>query len=1198
MTDADNDLKQVVAIGASAGGLAALQAMLPGLPIGQGVAYVLAQHMDPAHPSMLDRILQRDSRLDVKEAASGERLAPDSLYIVPPDKEGSVVDSKLQLDPADHPHGPRHTVDILFASVAKAYRERSVGIVLSGSGSDGLQGVRAIKAAQGVAIVQDPQSAQYTGMPGSIVHERLADVVVSPERIGEELVRVLNWPEKTAVLPGSEADVFQALVRALVRKTGISIDQYKETTLRRRIERRRIVTRQEDLARYLQYVEESDTEADALLQDMLISVTEFFRDPGTFDAIRSVIKSLVAAKSEGDTIRLWVPGCATGEEAFSIAMLLAEELGDARRSMLVQIFATDIDEQAIQVARKSVYLKTALKDVPAKIVDRYFTRTDGTFRVASSIRDMVTFAKHDLMQDPPFSRLDLVSCRNVLIYFKRQTQERLISTFHYVLNPGGYLVLGPSETVGALSELFESIDHLARLFRRRDLETLPPALLRTKQAAPNKFAPAVPAAVSVVRDIDKCIRDVVYDRYAPPSVVVDQRFNLLHTHGDISEYVKLPQGDISVNILDMVAGALRVELRLLLQKAERQPNLLRSTPIAYETRGKKTTLQLTAIPVEMTPGNGQQTLVLFDARPMAERVAAGAPQENAAFRIRELEQELTATRDHLQTNIEELEASNEELQSVNEEYQSTTEELQSANEELQTTNEELQSTNEELNTVNEELRVRSGELASANNDLESILNTVVAGIVVLDKDLRVSRYSSASREIFDLLPTSIGRPLISVGGTVDLAVLSSEIQRALSGARMVERELELGDRSFLVRFLPQQHDDEVGGLVISFLEITEPLAAAREARRLLTVLKDSSDAITVQTPEGDILSWNGGAETMYGYDASEALTMNIREIVPPAERGRWQAALDRIFEGRPSETIQTVRRHRDGHQIDVSIAISALLDEAGRPYALATTERDITSLLEAEQHRRQAEFAHEARVTTIGEMAAGLAHELTQPITSVVHFCDVAAAIARKFDPKRQDELNEVLSDATAQAQRAGAIIHNLRRFLGRRGPLRTVQSINEITERASRFLADMCTQHGVSVRFSLAKALPPVAVDATQIEQVLVNLIRNGIEAIAEADSERREIVIETQRDNNLVGSVQVTVRDSGPGFDPETAERLFEPFRTDKPNGLGMGLWISRSLVESHGGRLWCDEAATGGAAFHFSLPVADEEEAPRDG
>ncbi|WOJ93734.1 CheR family methyltransferase [Congregibacter variabilis] len=1192
MTNNNNSAPtHVVAIGASAGGLAALKLMLPTMPVGLGIAYVLVQHTDPAYPSLLDQILQRVTTLKVKTASNREAITSDYLYIIPAGMDVNLRNGMVQLQPSEHLQGSRHSVDQLFLSVANQYGENAIAIVLSGTGSDGLQGVRAIKAAQGMAIAQEPASAEYPDMPQTIIRERLTDVITAPEKIGQEVAYLLEWSKRSEPVPDNDSDAFQALIRTLVRKTGFAFDQYKETTLRRRMERRRIVTKQPDLGAYLKLVKTSNSEAELLLQDTLISVTDFFRDAKTFETIRGILRSIIARKKNDESIRIWIPGCATGEEAFSVAILLAEELDDAAQKREVQIFATDIDEHAIKVARKSVYLRPTLQHVPAALRDKYFVATDGSYKVSPSIRDMVVFAKHDLLHNPPFSRLDLVSCRNVLIYFKRPTQERLISTFHYALNPGAYLVLGPSESVGKLAELFDTIDESGKVFVRRDLEGFPPVLMRREPRTPKTQEKET--FVSDAGRQEERIRDLVFDKYAPPGVLIDQRFNVLHLHGDLSRFIKLPDGNVSINLLDMVILPLRVELRLTLQKAQREQDTVRSKPVIFVDKAGKSELVLIATPTTSAVGHSSQTLVLFEARAVPEYRAETAVDDNAAFRVRELEQELSATRDHLQTNIEQLEASNEELQSVNEEYQSTTEELQSAHEELQTTNEEAQSVNEELSTANEELRVQSKALETAKRDIENILNSALAGIVVLDSEMQVIRYSAASCEFFDLIPDSIGRPLIAIGGAVDLTPLLQELHRAINTGKTVSRELELGEKSYLIRLTPINTAAGDRGLIITIFDASESLADARDAKRLAAVLKHSNDAITVQTADGQFLAWNTGAETLYGYSEAEALGMQVCDIEPDREQAASQMIRSNVFAGKTTAVSEMLRRRKDGKLVSVSVAITPLLDTQGHPYALATIERDLTLLKLAERQARQAEIALEARIITAGEMAAGLAHELNQPITSIVHFCDAALSIARDFDPARQEDLLQTLKDATAQSQRAGKIIHNLRRFLGHRESIRESIDMNSIVREAVEFIRMDGEQHDVTVHLNLADELPPVWGDPIQISQVLVNLTKNSIEALQTVDSRPRCIEISSQLDTDKAHSVRVTVEDTGPGIDKASGEHLFEPFQTNKAEGLGMGLWICRSIIQSHGGKIWVDSPTGTGARFHFLLPISSEDD-----
>lgn len=954
--DVTDKPKVYVGIGASAGGLQALRQLLPGLPCKDGFTYVLIQHMDPKHPNTLDQILAKETALTVEPAVHGARMLPDHLYITPSDKDCTVVDGTLQLAPV-HNIGPRHSVDSLFASLANSQGKAAVGIVLSGTGSDGERGAHELKAANGLVLTQDPSDAEHAGMPGAILQAHLADIVAPAAKLGVELGQIVDRAGKTQL---TEGDILEAtrttLLNTLLRKTAFAFDQYKDSTLTRRIERRMTVNKLDTLEDYVAFIDGSDTEAKLLLKDMQISVTGFFRDSDAFKAIAVAIEAIIARKKTGETIRIWVPGCATGEEAFSIAILVAEALGDRLNGANVQIFATDVDVGAIEHARKSLYLKTLLANMPSRLVDKYFDALDGTCKVRSRIRDLVVFADHDLMQDPPFARLDLISCRNVLIYFKRAAQERLLTMFHYVLNSGGTLVLGTSEGIGSLSELFEPANASAKLFVRKDVERPPPTLsMRIR----GRRLPAPELRAAGVVSVEERIRDAIFEQFAPPSILVDERFDIVHLNGELAPFMQLPQGDITVNALELVNNPLRLELRLMLQKSQRARTVERSRTIEISGADSQLLVTMNAVPTKGESDDEHYTLVLFQCQSPVERVvSANATNEASEFRIRELEQELIATRDHLQTNIEDLEASNEELQSINEEFQSTSEELQSANEELQTTNEELQSTNEELRTVNDELRNKTDELEAANTDLQGILNTVVEGIVVLDEEMRVTRYSAGAKMVLDLLPTSIGRPLLMVGGTIDLTLLATEIRSATQTKQPVDRELELGDIAYLVRMIPQRD----GGLIISFTDETERIRTSRESRRLATLVRDSNDAITVQDTGGRILAWNRGAERLYGYDGIEALSMNITQIVVREEEEQAIDLIRRLMAGEAVESFEGTRRAKDGREFEVWVTATALRDDDGKPYAIATTERDLTERKIVEAAERESINADEQSV--------------------------------------------------------------------------------------------------------------------------------------------------------------------------------------------------------------------------------------------
>ncbi len=941
----------VVGIGASAGGLAALQQLLPNLPTRAGFAYIAIQHMAPTHASALDQILGKLSDLKVLEAIDGETLEAEHLYIAPADKDITVVNGAIHLQ-HNNTIGPRHSIDQLFTSLAQAYKDHSAGIILSGTGSDGLQGAHELKAREGFVLVQEPEEAQYDGMPSATISAHLADFVGPASVLGSELPDILTRPKGSRVneITANQTDR-QLLLTTLGQITGFPIEQYKDSTLNRRIDRRMTVNKVDSLSEYTELVRNSHEEADRLLQDMQISVTGFFRDTDTFDTIKEAIKDLIAHKRLAEPIRIWVPGCATGEEAFSIAILVAQTLGDRFSKGNVQIFATDIDHRAITHARKSVYLANQLSAMPAHLIEEYFDIVDGTRQVKSAIRDAVVFAEHDLLQDPPFGRLDLISCRNVLIYFKKPTQEKLIKAFHYGLNPGGYLALGPSEGLGILQELFEPVDTGAKVYRRKELVQPPPIMALKKRRS---HASPAPQGTQNSLSLEDHIQQVLFTQCAPPTMLVNKQFNVVYLHGELAPFTQLPQGDITLNAIDLAIPQLRLELRLLIEKAQRTLATLQSHPIVITVADTDMMIRMRAIP--MMHDNEAMTLVLFESEPLQhpapENISETALKD---IRVRELAQELQATRDHLQTNIEALEVANEELLSVNEEFQSASEELQSANEELQTSNEELQSTNEELHTVNEELNSKSIELEKANADLENILNNVVEGIVVLDAENRVTHYSNGAKQVFDLLPTSIGRPLNTAGESIDLSLLTSEIQAASRSKHTVERELELGKTAYLVRMTPQ----DSGGLIISFTDETDRILASRQAQRLAAIVRDSLDAITVQDLKGNVLAWNRGAERLYGYSEAQALTMNVDQLMDADEQKIYRSVRQRILNGEVIEPYETTRVGKQGQTLDLWVTVTALHDEQGVVFAVATTERDLRERKQILAAQHGARFAEQ-----------------------------------------------------------------------------------------------------------------------------------------------------------------------------------------------------------------------------------------------
>lgn len=813
----------VVGIAASAGGLEALGHLVTNLPAESTMAYVVVQHMAPQHPSMLAQLLARQTDLKVVEITDGMRVEPNVIHITPPNTDLDIEDGTLLLREPHAAIGPKPSADYFFSSLAEDQGENAVGIILSGTGSDGAHGIRAVKAAGGITMAQNEDTARYAGMPRAAVETGCVDFVLAPERMGGELVELLLNPRRAQLLAEDEnSDAVQRLLHMVKHRLGVDFTGYKKTTILRRIKRRMAACRTGTLEEYLSHVNDAPQELEALRNDILISVTSFFRDDEAYDALSKVIPDLVRDKKPGDTIRVWVPACASGEEAYSLAILLAEELGDQLGNYQVQIFATDVDADALARARKALYPDAALKTMSRAMLSRYFLARGGYYQVVKSVRDMIVFAKHDLIQDPPFLRIDLISCRNLLIYFDGALQQKVINIFHYALNPGKYLLLGKSETVGSATSRFHTVDKKWKLFRRLGEGRIQPR----EQIA--SFQPRGTGAEPVPghrprREKEVSLNDIalaaLITTYAPPTALVDRDGRILHVHGDMQGFLQLGQGAPDLNIFSMVRKELRADARSLFTRVQQKRTELVGPASCYTREGEECHVRVAVRPLALSLD--ELYMISFEPALPATAPPPGQTGEDIEIhpRMLELEQELVATRENLQTVVEELETANEELQSLNEELQASNEELQSSNEELETSNEELQSTNEELTTVNEELQTKSAELAAANGDLENILRSLAFPLVVIDRALRVTRYNALAKTIFGLHPTDIGQTITSVSCMLDLPGLRDMLTDVVEKGEIRREEVQAGDLTYRLQFQPFR--DEMGtptGAVLTFVE--------------------------------------------------------------------------------------------------------------------------------------------------------------------------------------------------------------------------------------------------------------------------------------------------------------------------------------------------------------------------------------------
>jgi two-component system CheB/CheR fusion protein len=966
----------VVGIGASAGGLAAFEAFFSGMPVGAdpGMAFVLVQHLAPDHKSILSDLVKRYTSIQVFEVEDGMRVQVNCAYIIPPNRDMALLDGTLQLLEPTAPRGQRLPIDFFFRSLAQDQHERAICIVLSGTGSDGTLGARAVKGEGGMVMAQNPESTEYDGMPRSVIGTGVVDYVLPPAEMPQQLMAYGARAFGKAPRQGPSSDQrheddLKKLFILLRAQTGHDFSQYKRNTVVRRVDRRMAVHQVERLSDYVRYLQQTPSELDALFRDLLIGVTSFFRDPKAFAALQAlVIPLLLAGKPPGATIRAWVPGCSTGEEAYSIAILLLEQIESLKKGHTLQIFATDIDRHAIEQARSGVFPASISADVSAERLARYFTRDpDGSAcRIKKHVRDALVFSEQDVVRDPPFSKLDLISCRNLLIYMGPELQQKLIPLFHYALSPGGALMLGTSETVGAFMDLFSPLDVKQKLYQRtetafdarRAADGAPLSGLLAGRAMARPVREAAGERKAAVRDLAE---RALLTRYAPSGALVDEHGDILYLHGRTGQYLEPAPGESGMNILTMAREGLRRTLSVALQEAAASRETMRHPAVRVRTNGDFVQIDLAVQPVPTGRGafpDRSLFLVTFEessppaaAAPVPAGSVASTHAEPVAegdARVAALMNELRTKEEHLQTSNEELETSNEELKSSNEEMQSVNEELQSTNEELETSKEELQSVNEELATVNVELQQKVTDLSRVNNDMNNLLAGTGVGTIFVDHRLHIQRFTPAVTQVINLIQTDVGRPVGHiVSNLVGYDRLVQDIREVLDS--LIPREVEVQTVAgvwYLLRIRPYRTlENVIEGAVVTFVDITE-MKAARAAlrdstlqRRLAVVVRDSSDAILVQDLDGRITAWNKGAERLYGWSEAEALTMNVRDLVPEEQREAAREVVRKLARADVLASYRTQRLSSTGHVVDVWLTASPLVDDAGGVYAIATTER-------------------------------------------------------------------------------------------------------------------------------------------------------------------------------------------------------------------------------------------------------------------
>ncbi len=1193
----------VVGLGASAGGIHALKEFFTRVPGDSGMAYVVILHMSPEHESKLAQILQVTSAIPVTQVTDRVKIEPNHVYVIPPNQTLAMKDGHLALSEMSGIESRRSPVDLFFRTLAETNEARAVSVILSGTGANGSMGVKRIKEYGGVAIAQDPEEAEYTDMPSNAIATGLVDYVLP---VAEMPAKIVSYKEHfgTVQIPAepqerrpSDEEALNNIFAQLKVSTGHDFSNYKRTTMVRRIGRRMGIREIADLPAYAKFLRDNAEEARLLLKDLLISVTNYFRDTESMAAMEKImLPKIFEGKTSGDQVRVWVAGCATGEEAYSIAMLLDEFAAELMNAPNLQVFATDIDEDAIVIARDGYYTEAEVADVSHERLRRFFNKEGQGYRVRRALREKILFAAHNLIKDPPFSHLDLITCRNLLIYLNRTAQTKLLEVLHFALNPGGYLFLGSSESVDGTADLFATVDKDHRIYQSRPV---PPRTMFTLTDFP---------ALRAIERTDKhvgidqiqAVKRLSYaelhvkllEQYGPPSAVVDEEYTIVHLSERAGRYLQLKGGEPSHNLLEIVRPELRLDLRTTLYQAAQNRAAVEARGVNVQIEDHTETVNLLVRPV-LRDGDGTQGyfLVLFEearedeATPAPEMVRSGEPV------TRQLEQELVESKARVRAVVEQYEVQQEELRASNEELQSMNEELRSAAEELETGKEELQSTNEELSTVNQELKIKIEELSQANNDFQNLMNSTDIATIFLDRSLKVKLFTPRARDIFNLIATDTGRSLLDITSTLRNEDLIADFNQVLSTLHKIEREVQTSDeRWFMMGAAPYRtSDDRIDGVVITFVDITKRKQTELANRQLVAIVESSPDAIVSEDMDGVITAWNRAAESIFGFSKQEAISQPISLIIPSDQLPEETVVVNRIRRDERIDDFETVRKHKNGTLIDVLLTLYPIKDETGRITGVSKIARDISE-------RKRLHLVSEAKVAEADE---ALRKEIADRRYAEELRMNVLAELIRA----QEDERRRVSRDLHDQlGQQLTALRLKLETLKGEAGDQQRLAAGFDDLQVLARNL-DM------DVEF-LAWELRPTSLDdlglaaalgnyvkewserfhilaefhdtslagerlSPEIESNLYRIAQEALNNVAKHAQAATASVLLERRDNQMT----LIVEDDGIGFDSEAetsdAERL--------------GLTGIRERAALFGGSLEIESAPNKGTTLYVRVPVS---------
>lgn len=1209
----------VVGVGASAGCVDALVRLFENLPKSSGMAFVVVVHLAPEHESTIDEVVGRVTSMPVRQVRKTTSIEPDHVYVISPALSISLVNGALHVAELQRVTGRLTAIDGFFRSLGIAQGPRAACVVLSGMGSDGSAGLRLVKEYGGVALAQLPDEAEYRQMPSNAIATGAVDFVLPVAEIGSRLVS--HWQNAQRIeLPGPPGDELLSTRRPLSEEaahtaeealteilqtlravTGHDFRHYKRATILRRLERRLQVSGLPNLIAYRDYLLSNVDEPQALLADLLISVTNFFRDPEAFEALDLELQARSSEWGQREAIRTWVAACATGEEAYSVGMVMSDVAAASGWPVKIQVFASDIDERAIAIGRAGSYAPGAVDTMSPDRATRYFIPHGEQVKVKKELRDRVLFAVHNLLRDPPFSGLDLVCCRNLLIYLEREVQLQVLRLFHFALRPGGLLFLGRSESVEGVADLFQPIDKKNRIYRAEG----PRAVRRPTSTEP--FGSFGESKQPLRPDLDaqntlQDLHDRLRQDHAAPSALVDVNAAILHSSPRASEFLMFVPGSPSRNLLDAVRPELRFELRTALSKAWRDGVSGEARGVRLRQHGEVSWVTLTVRPVKDSPT--PLMLVFFDRSQATLQLRSSGDESVRDPMILVMEEELQRTRDQLQGSIGDSAASTEELHAANDELQAINEELRSATEELEISKEELHSVNEELIAVNHELEVKVDETSRANDDLNNLISSTDIATVFVDRHLNIKRYTPRATQLFNLIESDTGRSLLDITHRLDYPDLERDMREAFDSLRSVRREVSgPDDQQFLVRTVPYRtRQDVIYGAVLTFVDITEVRQAQAQVREgainLQLLVERTEDYIVITTdPAGSVTSWNEGAHGIFGYDEREIVGRPIDVIFTPEDRAAG-APKREMDAARTTGRALDERWHmaKSGRACYVS-GITTPLYENGALLGFAKIARDRTEAKQtedrlvqmlAQEKNTRAEL--QRAIALKDEFLAVMSHELKHPL-NLIH---VNAELLLRLPSARQvpgvSRAAEVIRRTVlGQAKIIDDLLDMSRLRTGKltltTGPL----VLADLVERVLEAAADDACRAGLTIVDELDPSVPPIEADAVRVEQIVWNLVSNALKFTPSGGSIR--VVLSVDADQ-----ARLDVIDTGRGIDTAFLGDAFEMFRqadrttTRSQGGMGIGLALVMQLAEAHGGRVAVASEGIGkGSAFSVWLPLA---------